>query len=87
MYSDIEKIQAGGIFGPVVLDTNYANPVKAIWLSAAGDVAFVGANQANALTLPAVPANQWVPLNAKRINTSGTLGTIAMVIYSRPSGN
>lgn len=87
MYSDIENISAAGIYGPPVLDTDYANPIKAIWLSSEGNVAFVGANQSNALVLPAVPANVWVPLNAKRINTSGTAGTIAMVIYSRPSQN
>lgn len=87
MYSDIQQIAGSGIYGPPVLNANFPEPVKAIWLSVAGNVEFVGANQSNALVLPAVPANVWVPLNAKRINSAGTAGTIAMVIYSRPSQN
>lgn len=85
MYSDVQNIAASGVYGPVVLDTTSPVPIKAIWLSVAGAVEYVGFNQTNNLVLPAVPAGQWIPVHWKRINTAATTATISTVIYGKPA--
>lgn len=78
---DINLISARGTYRQIELDTPFEHCTKAIWLTAPGDVSFVGGVQEDAQVLPGVPANQWVPLNAKQINSEGTTASIALVLH------
>ena len=52
-----------------------------VWLSAAGDIKIDGIVEGTAVVIPGVPANQWVPLAAKRIYNTDTTATIAVIGY------
>lgn len=78
---DVNLISARGTYGAATKDVVYAQSTKAIWCTVAGNVSFVGANQDDTTVLPSVPLFQWIPLNAKKINTSGTTATIGLVLF------
>ena len=84
-YSDVQNIASEGIYGPIALDTAFPQATKAVWLSTAGNITFIGSKQTNTQVLTNAPISQWIPLSAKQINTSGTTAVIALVLYSRPS--
>lgn len=78
--SDINLISARGIYGTVTEDQVLAQSTKAVWCSAGGDLSFVGAEQEDTTVLPGLPANQWVIVNAKKINAAST-ATVALALF------
>jgi len=47
---------------------------EAIWVGGAGNVALVQSNN-KVVTFTSVPAGAWLPLQARRINATGTTAT------------